>query len=202
MGQSEKKPLIGIVGGIGSGKSTVAQLLSQLGCRVIDCDQIAHELLEKSAIKQKIIHDFGKKILTPSGRISRKKVSRSAFNNRDQLQMLQNILHPAVMKKVDRLVQYYQRLKQPKAIAVDMPLLVETGWYRRCDHIIFIDCDASTRAKRAQKTLHLSKNELQKRENFQISLDKKKTIADNTIENNSDLSALAGQVEDLFSQLV
>jgi dephospho-CoA kinase len=82
---------------------------------------------------------------------------------------------------------------------LDMPLLVEVGWAKRCDKLIFVKCKQRIRAKRAKKMGIFNKNMLKIRENFQISLDKKESIADNTIDNNSGFSALAGQVTDIFS---
>jgi dephospho-CoA kinase len=83
-----------------------------------------------------------------------------------------------------------------------MPLLAEVGWEKRCDRLIFVKCKQKIRAKRAKKMGILDKGELKNRENFQISLDKKEGIADNTIDNNSGFSALARQVTDIFSGIM
>jgi dephospho-CoA kinase len=84
---------------------------------------------------------------------------------------------------------------------LDMPLLVEVGWDKRCDRLIFVDCDRKKRLKRAKKMGLFDENQLKVRENFQISLDKKVSIADNIIDNNSGFSALARQVADIFSYI-
>jgi dephospho-CoA kinase len=83
-----------------------------------------------------------------------------------------------------------------------MPLLVEVGWEKRCDRVIFVDCDLPIRRKRAQKTGLFEADELKIRENLQISLDKKKRIADNIVDNNSDLSGLSKQITCIFSSIV
>jgi dephospho-CoA kinase len=82
-----------------------------------------------------------------------------------------------------------------------MPLLVEVGWHKRCDKLIFVNCEQKLRLERAKK-LGFSENHIKIRENFQISLDNKVSLADNTIENNSDLSAIANQVTGIFSYIV
>jgi dephospho-CoA kinase len=84
---------------------------------------------------------------------------------------------------------------------LDMPLLVEVGWHKRCDKLIFVDCEQKLRLERAKK-LGFDKKQVKIRENFQISLDNKASLADNTIENNSDFSAIAKQVTGIFSYIV
>jgi dephospho-CoA kinase len=195
----KKKPIIGILGGVGSGKSTVAAEFAKLGCAVIDADKIAHELLDKPAVKNKVVASFGKVILDSAGKISRRKLAGIVFADAGKIATLNRIIHPLVFKEVRELIKKANSQNKIKAIVLDMPLLVEVGWAKRCDKLIFVECKQRIRAKRAKKMGIFSKNMLKIRENFQISLDKKKSIADNTIDNNSGFSALAGQVTDIFS---
>ncbi|MFZ0033652.1 MAG: dephospho-CoA kinase [Sedimentisphaerales bacterium] len=209
MGKSKRKPIIGILGGVGSGKSTVAAEFAKLGCAVIDADKIAHELLDKSAVKKKVVSFFGDAVLERGGKISHKKLADIVFADGDKpvspsvrrgrLAALERIIHPLVLKRVGELMKQANRRRQVKAIVLDMPLLAEVGWAKRCDKLIFVRCKQQIRAKRAKKMGILELKELKNRENFQISLDKKESIADNTIDNNSGFSALAGQVTDIFS---
>jgi dephospho-CoA kinase len=83
-----------------------------------------------------------------------------------------------------------------------MPLLIEVGWAKRCDNLIFIDCERKLRTDRAKKTGLLDEHAIKFRENFQISLDKKAMLADNKIDNNSDFSTLVRQVADIFSRVI
>jgi dephospho-CoA kinase len=82
-----------------------------------------------------------------------------------------------------------------------MPLLVEVGWADRCDRVLFVDCAIERRLERAGRTRGLTEEELKKRENFQISLDTKKTLVDNIIDNNSEFSALVRQIKIIFSDI-
>ena len=198
MSMPEKKKIIGILGGIGSGKTAVAAQFAKLGCAVIDADQIAHELLEEAAVKEKIIGCFGDSILDCSGRIDRKKLAQIAFAGKEQSASLNNIIHPGVLARTEELIEQYNNQSQVKAIVLDMPLLVEVGWEKRCDRLIFVDCKAPLRAVRAEK-MGISENELKIRENLQISLDNKAKVSDNKVDNNSDLAALAKQVAEIFS---
>lgn len=193
-----KKPVIGILGGIASGKSTIAAEFGKLGCAVIDADKIAHKMLDESVIQQKIISAFGKNILNSDGKINRSKLGDLAFSQAEKLTELTKILHPPVLAEIESQVQHLQNDTTIKAIVIDMPLLLEVGWDKHCDKLIFVDCDEKIRLERVEKMAFLSKNQLRIRENFQISLDKKTSIAENTVDNNSDLSALARQVADIF----
>ena len=194
-----RKLIIGILGGVGSGKSAVAAEFAKLGCAVIDADRIAHELLERKTAKEKIISLSGKGILDSAGKIDRRKLADIVFADADKLRSLNGIIHPIVLKRTEQLIERYNRQNQVRAIVLDMPLLVEVGWARRCDKLIFVDCRRRLRADRAKEMGIFSENQFKIRENFQISLDNKVGLADNIIDNNSDFSALARQVADIFS---
>jgi dephospho-CoA kinase len=201
VGNIGDKPIIGIIGGIGSGKSTVAAEFVKLGCKVINADEIAHELLNKNSIKEKIVVLFGRDIIDPKGNINRKRLGEIAFADHNKLMMLNRIIHPLVIERAEEIIEQYKRQNQTKAIVLDMPLLVEIGWAERCSKLIFVDCKEKIRAERAKK-MGFDKNQLKNRENFQISLDKKAALADNTVENNSDFSAMVRQVADIFSNIM
>ena len=233
MGNIGEKPVIGILGGIGSGKSAVAAEFAKLGCKVIDADEIAHELLDEPTVKEKVVGLFGRTILSAAAdldsteKIDREKLADLVFADADPaalgskqnpplaglspatpgseqnspLARLNRIIHPLVLQRAEELIEKYHRQKQVKAIVLDMPLLVEVGWDKRCDRLIFVDCRQKLRLDRAKK-MGFDKNQVKIRENFQISLDNKANVADNTINNNSDFSALAKQVTDIFSYVV
>jgi dephospho-CoA kinase len=196
------KLVIGILGGIGSGKSTVAAEFGKLGCAVIDADKIAHKLLDEAETREKIFSVFGKNISNKNDKIDRHKLAQAAFRGAEELEKLAGILHPPVLAEVERQVQQLQEDTTIKAIVVDMPLLAEVGWDKRCDTLIFVHCDEEKRLKRAEKIGLFEPDELKKRENFQISLDRKASIAENIVNNNSDLSALARQVAEIFPKIV
>jgi dephospho-CoA kinase len=201
VGDSSKKPIIGILGGIGSGKSTVASELCKLGCKVIDADKIAHKALDKKTVKRKIIRLFGERVLEPSGQIDRRILSDIVFADAGKLSSLNKIIHPLVLKQTEELIKRYRRQSQAKAIVLDMPLLVEVGWAKRCDKLIFVGCKRRLRVSRAKK-MGFNENQIKIREKFQISLDNKADIADNQLNNNSDFTALVRQVTDIFSNIV
>jgi dephospho-CoA kinase len=199
MSKVSEKPLIGIMGGLCAGKSTVAEQFDRLGCKVVDADKIVHKLLDKPAVREKITASFGDVVLDSGGKIDNKKLADIVFADARKLALLNEILHPPVLACVEELITKYNRQADVKAIVLDMPLLVEVGWAERCDKLVFVECKQQLRVKRAKKRSIFKENQLKIRENFQISLDKKAQIADYIISNNSDISVLNKQVACVFS---
>ncbi|KPL23866.1 MAG: hypothetical protein AMJ75_05160 [Phycisphaerae bacterium SM1_79] len=199
MSTAGKKPIIGILGGICSGKSTVAAEFAKLGCKVIDADKMAHELLDRKDIRERVVGLFGETVTGRGGNIDNKKLAGVVFADEEKLSSLNKIIHPFVLERAEKLIEKYNGQSHVKAIVLDMPLLAEVGWEKRCDKLIFVDCKRELRFKRAKKMGIFDENQLKIRENFQISLDKKVAITDNTIDNNSGFSALAKQIAEIFS---
>jgi dephospho-CoA kinase len=197
-----KKPIIGILGGVASGKSTVAAEFARLGCAVIDADKIAHELLDNENTKGKIVSCFGQSFLDAAGRIDRGKLADIVFADASKLARLNDIIHPLVLAEAERLIEHYCGQTGIEAIVLDMPLLVEVGWHKRCDRLVFVDCEAKLRVKRAAGMGIAGQEQLKIRENFQIPLDTKMKLGDNILDNNSGASQLAGQVAEIFSTIV
>ncbi|MHC4865613.1 MAG: dephospho-CoA kinase [Planctomycetota bacterium] len=202
VGNSLRKPVIGLLGGVASGKSTVAAEFGRLGCAVIDADKISHKKLDEEDVRAKIVSVFGASILGPKGSIDRKKLGDIVFGDGERLSALTSIIHPLVLVCAERLIERYIGEDWVKAVVLDMPLLVEVGWDKRCDKLIFIDCKWELRLDRAKKKGIFDESQLRNRENLQIPLDRKVALSDNTIENNSGLSELARQVADIFSHIV
>jgi dephospho-CoA kinase len=118
------------------------------------------------------------------------------------LSKLNGIVHPLVLSRAEELIERYNLEAKVKAIVLDIPLLVEVGWHKRCQKLVFVNCKRHLRVDRAKKTGGLDENQLKIRENFQFSIDKKAAIVDNTIDNNSGLLALVRQVAEIFSCII
>ena len=196
------KIIIGILGRICSGKSTVAREFGRLGCGVVDADAIAHGLLERSDIKEQIKEAFGDDVFDTAGRVDRNKLAEKVFEDEKTVERINRIIHPPVLAKCAELIAEFNSRSDIKAIVLDIPLLAETGWVDKCDKLIFVDCADEIRARRTAKKGLFTKNQLKKRENFQIFLDKKKKIADYIVSNNSGLSATAEQVVRIFTIII
>ena len=194
----DKKTIIGLMGGIASGKSTVAALLAESGCAVIDADEIAKTALQKAEVKQQLKDMFGADIFDASGQIDKKKLAEAAFVSLETISALNLIIHPLVFARAEELITEYNSDENIKAIVLDMPLLAEVEWNKRCDKLLFVECQPRIRLARCQKRPGFDEKKLKKRENFQISLDTKADIAHYTIRNNHSLSELAQQISDIF----
>ena len=196
-----EKPVIGIVGGIGSGKSTVARLFIEHGCAVIDADVLAHEVLAKPEMITKVVERFSPEVLNDSGQINRRALAGQVFDSPEAIKFLNDLIHPGVLKKCRNLINQYQNDETVTGIVLDMPLLVEVGWEKKCDFLVFVGCQEEKKIERALKNGKMNIKQLKKREKFQISLDKKRQIAHYSVYNNSDESDIAEQIAQIFSSI-
>ncbi len=196
-----EKPLIGIIGGIASGKSTVAAEFRKLGCAVIDADAMVHELLREDKVRTEIVQLFGPEVLNACGELDRKRLATIVFADTKRLSALNKVLHPRVLRRTEELIAQYNKDSHTKAIVLDMPLLVEVGWADRCDRVIFVECDRRRRVERARSKGLVDDREIEIRENSQISLDSKARLADDIVDNNSDFSTLVRQIKEIFSEI-
>lgn len=187
------RPVIGVLGGIGSGKSLVAHMLGALGCEVIDADRIGHALLDRSQVAQALTGRFGDDILGPDGRVDRKALGRRAFADADAHAALNAIMHPPLRAELERRVEAF-RAGSAKAAVIDAALLLETDWHELCDVLIFVDAPAEQRLDRVRAERGWSAEQLAQRENCQKALDFKKANSDYVVENNSSVSHLQAQV--------
>ncbi len=145
--------IVGLVGMIGSGKTTVAGRLGQLGAEVIDADQLAHQALDDAAVQQQLRERFGPDIFTAEGRVDRKLLAGLVFGadstHRANLAAIEAIVHPWVRAAIDaRLVAAVRPPLAGTVIVLDVPLLVQAGWHARCDRLICLECDDSVRHAR------------------------------------------------------
>jgi len=195
-----RKPIIGIIGGIGSGKSTVAAEFGKFGCCVIDADAIVTKLLETEEIRRQIAESFGKGVFGESGAVDRARLAEIVFAEEANVEKLNSIVHPPVLAQIEELIAEYDK-SDARAIVLDMPLLVEVGWSERCDKLIFVACDEEIRTQRMAQKCGFTKKQLKNREKFQILLDSKAEIADYTIGNSSGLTELSEQIVHIFTQV-
>ena len=168
----------------------------------MDADKIAHQLLETEEVQSEILQVFGKNIAGPAGSPDRDKLAALVFADEQKISALNSIIHPRVRRRIEELIGQYRKQDSVKAVILDVPLLLEVGWEKYCDKLIFVDSQPDIRFRRAKKAKGLNKKQIKIREKFQISLDKKRSIADNIIENNAGSTALAGQVIKIFAEFM
>ncbi|OHB56717.1 MAG: dephospho-CoA kinase [Planctomycetes bacterium GWF2_42_9] len=197
-----KKPIIGILGGISSGKSTVAKVLLEMGCGVVDADKIAKDLLFNNQVKDEIRAAFGDTVFDSAGNIDKPKLAEAVFDDSAAVSKINSIIHPRVMRKTQGLIEQFQADDGIKAVVLDIPLLMEVGWEKRCDKLIFVASEEHIRLERAAKKGKFDEKLLKKREKFQISLDKKRKISHYILNNNENLSELTEQISEIFPALI
>lgn len=196
------KPIIGLAGGIGSGKSIVASMLAELGAGVIDSDRLSHEEINSPEVVNTLCRCWGSEIVSADGGVNRNAVRRIIQDRSDALAQLERLLHPRIARRSEELLVSYDSDPQIRAIVWDAPLLYEVDLDRRCDTVIFVEADREVRLARIRRRPGWSEEDLEKFEIAQKPLDMKRNKADYVIENNSDLGVLRGQVERVFSRIL
>ncbi len=205
MGQwkdNRTKPVIGIAGGIGSGKSTIARMLGECGCFVIDSDAIAHQVLQSEAVKGEIRSWLGEGVFAADGSVNRKAVGHVVFADKAALAKLNGLVHPRVDERRLELMAGAFGEGRYRAIVLDTPLLFETGSERSCDVVIFVNTPLEQRLQRVREARGWSAEELRRRENSQVSLDKKQANADYIVNNTGNEAASLRQVQLVLSQIL
>lgn len=195
------KPIIGLTGGIGSGKSTVAGLLRDLGAGVIDADRLCHEDLDSPEVLGQICQWWGHEVVGPDGRADRSAIRRIVGADEGQRRRLEDLVHPRVDRRRRALSEHYQMDPSVRAIVLDAPLLLEVGLDRECDCLIFVDADRAVRVDRVRKR-GWGPEDLERFERSQLPLDTKRERADYRVVNNSDIADLRRQVEEVFSRIL
>jgi len=196
------KPVIGLVGGVGSGKSTVARIFAELGAAVIDSDRLGHEQLQRPEVLSQLRSWWGPQVVTAAGVADRSAISRIVFHDAAELSRLEALLHPLIDQRRKELVADLERDPAIRAVVLDAPKLLEAGLKGLCDRVVFVDSPRDERLRRVAETRGWSEDELNRRENLQFSLDKKRSMSDDVIVNHSDIEALRHEVEQVFSAIV
>jgi dephospho-CoA kinase len=187
---------VGLTGGIGSGKTTVAKVFASLNIPVIDADEIAHRLVEKGqpALAQ-IQQEFGTDILNPDGSLNRKKLGERIFSDPEQKQKLESILHPIIYKTIQSEIE---QLNAPYCI-ICIPLLFETGMVHFVDRVLVVDCPVEMQIERVKNRDNLTVEKIQSIINSQASREFRKEKADDLIDNTVTDYRLAEQVKKLHN---
>jgi dephospho-CoA kinase len=196
------KPIIGIAGGIGAGKSAVASIFAELGAAVVDADRINHEELDSPEVVSALRQWWGSGVVRADGRADRNAIRAIVRENHQELRRLEGLVHPRIARRSNAMIEAFLADPAVRAVVWDAPLLFEVGLAERCDSIVYVDADPSVRLDRLRRTRSWSGEDLQRMEDSQNPLDLKKERADHIVENNSDRESLRRQVERVFSQIL
>jgi dephospho-CoA kinase len=187
--------VIGLTGGIGSGKSTVAEIFRRLGATIIDTDALSHALTRPGQPGlQAIVEAFGRELLDPQGRLDRARLRRLVFSDENARHRLEALLHPLIRQEVDRALA---AATGPYVILV-VPLLAETGgWRERVDRVLVVDCPEEEQIRRTMARSQLSREEVQAIMAAQASRARRLALADDVIVNNGSVADLEEAVRAL-----
>lgn len=198
---SEKKVLmIGITGGIASGKSTVVAMIKEAGYQVIDADQVVHQLQEKGGrLYEALKQAFGNEILKEAGDLNRKKLSEMVFSNPSHMATSSAIQNQII--KEELAAERDQLAQSQTVIFMDIPLLIELGYQDWFDAIWLVYADAQTQLRRLMARNHLREVDAKKRLSSQLSIEEKRPHASLVIDNSGDMETLRKQVHKALEQL-
>ncbi len=194
--------IIGLTGGIGSGKSTVTDYLIARGFPVLDADKIAREIvLPGSEMLIQLVSVFGKTILMQDGSLDRKKLGAIVFSDTEKKKTLDGLMHTRILELIhDRILQYREDSVH-KVIFIDAPLLFETGLDKSASEIWVIDVDEETRIKRIMERDGLKREDIAMRISNQMTRDEKNKRADVILDNTGDQETLYQQIEQLLQKI-
>ena len=190
--------IVGLTGGIASGKSTVSNIFKELGAEIIDADIKAKEISQREDVVSEIKNIFGNKILDENGKIDRNKIKEIVFSDKEKLKMLNNLIHPKVMEEFKKIKE---NADKNDIIIFDIPLLFETGMDKMCDKIMLVFVDINTQIKRMIERDNITEELAVKIINSQMSLDEKLKKSEIHIENNGTLENLREKVEKIYREL-
>lgn len=194
--------IVGLTGGVASGKSFVAQCFEELGAERIDADLVAHEVLKDAEVVDSIVDQWGKNVLTDDGQIDRKRLGKIVFGGPDEsaLDHLESIMHPQIRTRIRKGIDQFKASAVVEKLVLDIPLLFEGEYEQHCNYIVFVDATDSVRQQRA-KLRGWPDGELDRRESRQLSIEAKKLRSDVVISNSGSRESTARQIADFVGTL-
>jgi dephospho-CoA kinase len=199
----ERLPLVGLTGGIGSGKTAVSDLLAQMGAGIIDTDLIAHQITAPGGIAISPIQaKFGSEFIEPGGALDRAKMRALVFGSPDARRSLEEITHPLIRQETLRQAKELASTGVPYLVFV-VPLLIESGsWVGQIDYLVVVDCPEETQIQRVMQRSNISRIEVEGILNAQASRQERLRLANAVIENQGSLAELKLAVEQLHQKIL
>lgn len=191
--------IIGVTGGIGSGKSTVAHILQDLGAKVIDADRVARKVTRKGEpALDELVQYFGSEILSSTGELDRQRLAEIAFSSLENVEKLNAITHPHILRKINSEIEKIKLKGNCETIVLDVPIPVREGFLDIADEVWTVTADKEVRIKRVMERSNLSYEEALNRINAQKSDEEYIRLADKVINNNGSVEELEKMVARLF----
>lgn len=197
--------VIGLLGGVASGKSLVASQLESLGAGRLDADRIGHEVLNLPHVQEQLRKRWGSQIFTPAGKVDRSRIAQLVFAptpaGAAELAALEQMTHPEITRKLQAEIEHWQAEDKFPAAVLDAAVMIKGGWHRLCTEVWFVDAPRHLRLERARGR-GWSDDELARREAAQESLDLKRKLAQVIIDNSGTSAATRAQVSHHWHRLL
>ena len=197
-----KGPILGLLGGIGSGKSTVAGIFTRLGALVLDADRIVRDLFLDPEVRRELKKKFGEKIFLENKQLDRAGLADRIFENESDRAAIHEIIHPRVRARIKACIAEARVTSPEKVIVLDIPLLLGSKLRALCDLLVMVSASDRVRVERVDETRNWDKKELLRREACQPSIEEKEKAANVFIENNGTLEALSSKVEAVYKNIL
>jgi dephospho-CoA kinase len=195
--------VIGVTGGVGTGKSTVAKMLQELGAVVLDADTLAHEAMEPKRLAwRQIIALFGDGVLNEDQTIDRRELGRLVFSDAQARQRLEAVIHPQVFRRIKQQLHRVRRRRGVRAVVLDVPLLVETDAQELADLLVVVTATEAAQRRRLHEKYGWSQEEITQRIAAQWNLSAKAALADYVVDNGNGLEHTRKQVRQIWNQAV
>ncbi len=194
------KPVIGLVGGIGAGKSTVAKCFAERGGYVIDADSLGHEALRQPEVIRRLVERWGEDVRKPDGSLDRRAIGRIVFGNSTERNALEGMVFPFITARCEQQIGLAMANPAVRFVVVDAAVLFEAGWDQNMDRIVYVDAPRESRVARLASRSGWTDADLAGREAAQWSAETKMARADEIIVNDAGPVELQERVDRLLSQ--
>jgi dephospho-CoA kinase len=192
------KLVVGVIGGIGSGKSQVATAFARHGARIIAGDQLGQAALRDPDIRARVASRWGNEILDDHGDIDRRRLAAIVFADASERKALEALTHPWIRRRIQTDMEEARHDPRVSLIVLDAAIMLEAGWNEVCDRLVYIDAPRAVRLQRVARQRGWTETEVTAREQAQLPLTEKVVRADHVLDNSSSLEHLNRQVDDLL----
>jgi dephospho-CoA kinase len=192
------KPVIGLVGGIGSGKSQVAAALARRGARIVAGDELAHAALRQPELRQRIVARWGPGVLDEHGEVQRRRLGATVFADADERRALEEILHPWIKQRIREEVAAARADPKVRFVVLDAAVMLEAGWDGVCDRLVYVHAPRDVRLRRVAEQRGWTAQEVDDRERAQLPLTEKALRTEYMLDNATTLDNLERQVDALL----
>ena len=195
--------VVGILGGIASGKSFVTKTLESLGAVVLDADRIGHQVLLRKSVREMIHQTWGKQVFDSRGEVDRAKLAEIVFDPTDpeQLTRLEKITHPLIEQQLQLEIRQADENNTAPMLVLDAPVMVKAGWYQFCDEIVFVETTKTNRWQRARQR-GWTREMFDNREAMQTDIETRRKLNTVVIDNNGDREQTRRQVQAFWTRVV